>query len=241
MKTILLTGATGAIGKAIIKLLNNAGYRIAGQYFTNEDAAEKLKDEFHKIKLYKANLLNINECEKLVDDAEKDFGEINILINNASAIYGAKKFLEINEEAFDNTITINFKSHFFITQKVIKNMLTKKIKGKIINISSISVRYGGGNDTIHYGCAKAALECLTKGLAKQFAPDILVNCVQCGFIDSDFHKKIGRSEDDIKKRIEMIPLKRAGKPEDIAHMIEYLCSEKADFITGQIFTVSGGD
>ena len=112
MKTLLLTGATGAIGKATIKLLNNAGYQIAGQYFTNEEAAEKLKFEFSNIKLYKANLLNVNECEKLVNKVEKDFGEINILINNASAIYGAKKFLEIDEQEFDNTLTINFKERF---------------------------------------------------------------------------------------------------------------------------------
>ena len=242
MKTVLLTGATGAIGCETIKVLDKAGYRIAAQYNTNDILVEQLSQEFHKVKFYKADLLDIIERRKFVEAVFLDFTNIDILINNAGAIYGAENFLNVKEDNFDNTFNINFKAHFFITQSVYKIMIEKKTAGRIINISSISAKYGGGENTLHYGCAKAAIECFTKGLAKSAAKNnILVNCVQLGFVESEFHFKMGRTEEELKKRIDLIPLKRAGKPRDAADMIEFLCSEKSSFITGQIFTVSGGD
>ena len=112
--------------------------------------------------------------------------------------------------------------------------------GKIINISSISAKYGGSGQTLHYGAAKSALETVTLGLAKAGAKyNILVNTVRGGFIDTSMHKKLGRN--NIEKRIEMIPLRRAGRPEDMARMVLFLASEAGDFITGETFTVAGGD
>lgn len=242
IKTVLLTGATGSIGRAIIKVLNSSSYRIAAQYNKNNNCVEELSQTYKNIKFYQANLLEFSQCEMLVNSVINDFSKIDILINNVGAIYGAENFINIMENNFDMTIDINFKSHFFITQFVYKNMLENKIVGKIINISSISAKYGGGENTLHYGCAKAALECFTKGLAKDASKyNILVNCVQLGFIESDFHLRLARTENDIKKRIEKIPLKRAGKPEEAADLIKFLCSDKANYITGQTLTVSGGD
>jgi 3-oxoacyl-[acyl-carrier protein] reductase len=112
--------------------------------------------------------------------------------------------------------------------------------GKIINISSISVKYGGSAQTLHYGAAKSALETVTLGLSKAGAKhNILVNTVRGGFIDTPMHQKLGRT--NIEKRIEMIPLKKAGKPRDVAGMVLFLASEAGDFITGETFTVAGGD
>ncbi|MBP7654712.1 SDR family oxidoreductase [Candidatus Dependentiae bacterium] len=242
MKTVLLTGATGTIGKSIIKALNKNEYNIAGQYYSNNSETEKLLKKYDNLKMYKADLLNNFECLDLVDKVIKDFSSIDILINNAGNIFGAESFFNLSEENFDKTMNLNFKSHFFVTQSVYRQMIKKNNNGRIISISSISAKYGGGQNTLHYGCAKAALECFTKGLAKEAAKhNILVNCIQLGFIESELHKKIGRTDEEIKKRILMIPLQRSGKPEDAANMIEFLCSAKSDFITGQIFTVSGGD
>ena len=112
--------------------------------------------------------------------------------------------------------------------------------GKIINISSISAKYGGSEKTLHYGASKAALEAINVGMAKAGAPyNILVNTVRGGFIDTPLHKKLGRT--NLEKRIQAIPLKRAGKAEDMARMVLFLASEGGDFITGETFTVAGGD
>ena len=113
--------------------------------------------------------------------------------------------------------------------------------GKIINISSIAAKYGGSSRSLHYGAAKAALESVTIGLARAGAQhNILVNVVRGGFIDTPFHEKLGASK-NIEERINLIPLKRAGKPEDVARMVLFLASESGDFITGEILTVAGGD
>lgn len=112
--------------------------------------------------------------------------------------------------------------------------------GKIINISSVSAKYGGSPQTLHYGAAKAALDATTVGLARAGAPyNILVNSVRGGLVDTPFHHKIGRSS--LEDRIKLTPLKRAGQPIDIARMVLFLASSAGDYITGEIFTVAGGD
>jgi len=239
MKKVLVTGGSGDIGQKIVETLILNGYFCFIHYNKNKTRALELKNKFsYKSNIIQADLTNYDECKNLI----KKLDRIDILINNASMIYGTKNFLELTEKDVDRTMAINFKSVFFLSQQVIKYMIRNNIQGKIINISSISAKYGGGNTTLHYGCAKAAVECLTKGLAKQYAKyNILINCIQAGFIYTNFHKKIGRTKNEIKKRIELIPLKRPGEPKDIANMVEYLCSDKSDFITGQIFTISGGD
>lgn len=243
MKNVLITGGTGGIGQAIIKSLTEGDYKVAIHYNKNETLAKDMKRKHKdKCEIFKSDLLYYQSCIDLVNTVSKTFKTIDILINNAGAIYGPKAYWDLGEEDFDRTLNINFKSVFFVSQQIFKNMVFNNLRGKIINISSISAKYGGGQKTFHYGCAKAAVECFTKGLAKIGADkNILVNCVQLGFVDTLAHKKIGRTEKDIIRRIEKIPLKRAGKPEEVASLIYYLCSEAANFITGQIFTISGGD
>ena len=112
--------------------------------------------------------------------------------------------------------------------------------GKFINISSVSAKYGGSPQTLHYGAAKAALDSLTIGLAHAGAQyNILVNSVRGGFVDTPFHKKIVRG--DLEDRIKLIPLKRAGQPIDMARMVLFPASSAGDYITGEIFAIAGGD
>ena len=115
--------------------------------------------------------------------------------------------------------------------------------GRVLNIISVNVKYGGSANSMHYVAAKAALDNLTLGFAKEGAPyNILVNSIRCGFIDTPMRKNTaGYSEQDMQKRIALIPLKRIGQPIDIASMALFLASESANFITGEIFTVAGGD
>ncbi len=136
-------------------------------------------------------------------------------------------------------MALNAKAPFFLARRAFGAM-QRRGGGKIINISSIAARYGGSSRTMHYGAAKAALESLTVGLARAGAPyRILVNAVQAGFIRTPFHRAIKGK--DLARRIRMIPLQRAGEPDDVARVALFLASSAGDFITGQIVTVSGGD
>jgi 3-oxoacyl-[acyl-carrier protein] reductase len=164
---------------------------------------------------------------------------MDILVNNAGAVVGPKDILDLDKESWNKTFLLNAQAPFFLAQSAFKHMKDQG-GGKIINISSISAKYGGSGQTLHYGAAKSALETVTLGLAKAGAThNILVNTVRGGFIDTSMHKKLGRN--NIEKRIEMIPLRRAGGPEDMARMVLFLASEAGDFITGETFTVAGGD
>ena len=129
----------------------------------------------------------------------------------------------------------------FVCYLAIKHM--KKGGGKIILISTASAKYGGGKTSLAYGVAKAGIECLTKGLAREGAPyDILVNCICPGFINTQFHtKRMKRTPEELERRAKLVPLKRAGEPIDIAGMILYLLSESGSYITGETISISGGD
>jgi len=177
----------------------------------------------------------------LIHDFIEVFGSIDILVNNAGGIYGNKNFLEIDEDSWNQTFTLNVTAPFFLARDAFSFMKLHG-GGKIINISSISAKYGGSGTTMHYGAAKAALEAITRGLAKAGAPyNILVNTIRGGVIDTPFHEKIQRDRKNLEERINLIPLKRMGKPLDIARMALFLASEAGDYITGEIFTVAGGD
>ena len=164
-----------------------------------------------------------------------------MLVNNAGGVYGARDVLTLDEESWDKTFALNTTASFFLARDAFLYMKNHG-GGRIINISSISAKYGGSPTTIHYGAAKAALDAVTKGLAKAGAPyNILVNSVRGGVIDTPFHKKIHRDKKSLEERIKLIPLKRMGEPIDVARVVLFLASDAGSYITGEIFTVAGGD
>lgn len=243
-KKVLITGGATGIGRSIAQIFSACGAHIGLHYYQSANEAnqlqKKLKSNGH-LKLFAADLTDFRMVKPLLGRFLEEFKTIDVLINNAGGVLGADHFLELDEDAWDRTFALNVKSAFFLSQEAFKKMKRNK-KGKIINISSVAAKFGGSDKSMHYGAAKAALESLTIGLSRYGAShNILVNCIRGGFIDTAFHKKIGRSNVDIQKRIQMIPLKRAGQPEDIASMAAYLASSFGDFITGQIISVSGGD
>ena len=242
-KRILVTGASSGIGACIAELMGSYGASVGVHYRSNEkgtmDIVSRINQQGGRAEAFPGDLLQSSVRANLLNSFTDVFGGIDVLINNAGGVYGPEHFLELDEASWDNTLALNAKAPFFLARSAFLIMQEQR-GGKIINISSISAKYGGSPQTLHYGAAKAALDSMTVGLARAGAPyNILVNSVRGGFVDTPFHKKIGRG--DSASRIELIPLKRAGQPIDIARMVLFLASEAGDYITGEIFTVAGGD
>lgn len=245
-KRILITGATGGIGASMAGIFADHGARLGLHYRKNHKAALALQKSIRakggEAALFRADLLGSGPAKNLAKAFIKKFGGIDVLINNAGAVYDYKHFLELDEKSWQNTFDLNAKTPFYLSGEVFEYM-KENGGGKIINISSSNVKYGGSAKNMHYCAAKAALESLTTGFSREGAKyGILVNAIRCGVINTPMRKKVdGYNEADFKRRIELIPLKRAGEPQDIAMAALFLASEYGNFITGEILTVAGGD
>ena len=242
-KKVLVTGASSGIGACIIQLFASYGAFVGIHYRNNKKKATSLRDcilkQGGKAEIFKGDLLDSSFRKKLIPSFVRVFKGLDILINNAGGIYGFKDFLKLDEKAWDDTFALNVKAAFFLAKDAFCYMKGHK-GGRIINISSISAKYGGSSRSLHYGAAKAALESASRGLAHTGAQyNILVNSIRGGFIDTSFHKKICRK--NISERIKLIPLKHAGEPIDIARMALFLASRAGNYITGETFTIAGGD
>ena len=242
-KKVLVTGASTGIGACIAELFSSYGAIVGIHYRQSEGEASavlnSIRDSGGEAMLFKGDLLKKSIRATLINSFIDAFGGIEVLVNNAGGIYGYHYFLELDEESWNDTFALNATAPFFLAKETFSFMKDHG-GGRIINISSISAKYGGSPQSLHYAASKAALDAVTVGLARAGASfNILVNSIRGGFVNTQFHKRIGRT--NIEDRIKLIPLKRAGKPLDIARLALFLASETGDYITGEIFTVAGGD
>lgn len=241
-KRVLITGASGGIGTSMVRLFAAEGARIGIHYCTNARQARALRREVTRrggeAAEFHGDLLDPQACLRLTEAFVKRFCGLDVLVNNAGAVFGPHHFTQLPAAAWDQTLALNARAPFLLAREAFRHM--KRRGGRIINISSIGVKYGGSPQTLHYAAAKAAVEVLTRGMATAGAPHrILVNTIRAGFIETPFHRKMGRV--NVQPRIHLIPLKRAGGPVDVARMALFLASTAGDYITGEILTVSGGD
>ena len=242
-RRVLVTGASGGIGSAIARLFAEYGATLGLHYRSQQLHVQALRDEMRAggvdAECFAADLVEPEACRCLVRLFIARFGGLDVLVNNAGAVIGADHFSALDQNSWDQTFALNVRAPFFLARQTMAAM-TVGGGGKIINISSVAAKYGGSAHTIHYGAAKAALEAITVGLSRFGAPyQILVNTVRVGFIDTPFYGGLGR--ENLEERINLIPLKRAGRPADVARITAFLASEAGDFITGQTISVSGGD
>ncbi|WP_394139215.1 SDR family NAD(P)-dependent oxidoreductase [Cytobacillus oceanisediminis] len=242
-QVVLITGGSSGIGQASAKILAEKGYAIVAAYNSNAEGAEKTKQLVEQAGseclIVKADVTIKEEVQKLVEETLNAFGQIDILVNNAGAAIKRSSFLDIDEELWEKTYDVNVKSVFLVSQTVLKHMVPRK-SGRIINISSVAARIGGPGESIHYASAKGAVNTLTVGLSKEFAPHgILVNGIAPGFILTPFQDKYSTQE-RIGRILPTIPIGRAGTSEDIAKVVAFLASDSADYMMGEIITVSGG-
>ena len=236
-KVALVTGGAKGIGSAIVKRLVNDGYKVAFTYNNSEEKANALANEFGEdCKAYKLDITDSCAVKNVVDDIEKNFGEITILVNNAGVAEQAL-FTYITDEMWHNMIETNLSGAFYCSRAVLKYMINRKT-GKIINISSIWGETGGSCE-VHYSASKAGLIGMTKALAKEVGlSGITVNSVSPGVILTDMTSHF--DDETMNSLKEETPLNRIGTPEDVAGAVSFLASKDADFITGQNISVNGG-
>lgn len=238
MKTVIITGGAKGIGKAIAYGFANSGYNVIINYKTSEKQAIQIKEELTKlgrnVEIYKADLCKKEEVDNMIKFVEDKYKTIDVLINNAG-ISQIKPFADIEENDWDNMINNNLKTVYLTTKAVINNMIRNQT-GTIINISSI---WGitGASCEVHYSTAKAGIIGMTKALAKEMAlSNIRVNAIAPGMIETDMNNEL--NEEEIAEIEKDIPLKRTGKPEEVAKVAKWLA--ETQYITGQIIRVDGG-
>ena len=242
-KRALITGAGSGMGACMAELFADHGAIVGIHYNKSEAGARKvqgmIQEKGGEAILLRADLMDPGACSHLVPRFTQEAGGIEVLVNNAGGVQGHPHFLEMDRESWDRTISLDLTAPFFLARSAFGYMMDHG-GGRIISISSIAAKYGGSAETTHYGAAKAGVEAVTKTLARAGARyGILVNAVQPGVIGTDFHRKIGRAS--LEERVKQIPLGRAGTPLDVARLCLFLASEGGDFITGQVYGVTGGD
>ena len=228
MKNVLITGGSSGLGKELVKCFNDNGYNVYFTYFKNKP--QNPKNSFY------CDLSNEEDINKLLDKLPN----IDILINNSSVEFNTDFYLK-NKKDFLYTLDVNLIGPFLLSRELGRRMYDRKY-GKIINISSNNSINKYDSSTIEYDASKAGINILTKVLAKEFAPNVLVNAVAPGWILTDKVKKLDNllnnklSEEESKK----ILLNRFAECEDITNLVLFLASDKCNYINGEIIRIDGG-
>ncbi|WP_459209386.1 3-oxoacyl-[acyl-carrier-protein] reductase [Aquimarina rhabdastrellae] len=239
-KTAIITGASRGIGKGIAQVFAQHGANVAFTYSSSVEAAQALEEELNatgvKAKGYQSNAANFEQAQDLVKDVLAEFGQIDILINNAG-ITKDNLLMRMGEEDFDKVIEVNLKSVFNMTKAVQRTML-KQRKGSIINMSSV-VGVKGNAGQANYAASKAGIIGFSKSVALELGSrNIRSNVIAPGFIETEMTAKLDESVVDGWRNA--IPLKRGGQPEDIANACVFLGSDLSAYVTGQVLNVDGG-
>lgn len=240
-KSVLITGGTRGIGEAISREFAKKGYDIIINYVNSSEKAQNLKQELEKeynIKVLpiQADISNEIEIKNMVDTAIKEFGKIDVLVNNAGIVID-REFEDRTVEDWKKTLDINLIAPFVLIKLVGKEMMKQK-SGSIINISSTNGLNTYYPTSVDYDASKSGLISLTYDSAVQFAPYVRVNCVAPGWLNTEMNKEL--PEDFVKEETERILVKRFAEPEEIAKVVVFLASEDASFVNSTVIKVDGG-
>ena len=239
-KIAIITGATRGIGHGIATSFAKQGCNLAFTYNSSVDAAKVLETQLNrfgvKAKAYRSNAADFIEAQEVVDQVLEDFGTVNVLVNNAG-ITKDNLLMRIMEEDFDKVIEVNLKSVFNMT-KAIQRTFLKQRSGSLIHMSSV-VGLKGNAGQSNYAASKAGIIGFSKAIALELGSrNIRSNVIAPGFIETEMTDQL--AEDVVQKWRDGIPLKRGGKPEDVANACIFLASDLSNYITGQVLQVDGG-
>ncbi len=239
-KIALITGGSRGIGRAIALALAEEGASIAFTFRASLEAAEQVRKEIEskgrKALAIQSDAKDINEAQQVVEEVVKSMQRIDILVNNAG-ITKDTLLMRMSEQDWDDVLDTNLKSAFNFSKAVCRHMMSQR-EGKIINISSISGVIGNAGQ-VNYSSAKAGMIGMTKSLAKELASrNIQVNAIAPGFVDTDMTVKLTSQQREAL--LNMIPMKRTAKPEEIANVAVFLASPASNYMTGQVLCVDGG-
>jgi 3-oxoacyl-[acyl-carrier protein] reductase len=235
-QNILVTGATGGIGEATVRLFSVLGANV-GLSGRDQNKLKNLSDGLeNKSFIFQCDLENVNQVEELFEKADSEMGGIDALVCNAGITKDGLAMRMTNDD-FDKVINVNLKSTFILNRNAVKKMMKKRY-GRIINISSV-VGVSGNPGQANYVASKAGLIGMTKSMALEVATrGITINCVAPGFIETPMTNVL--TEEQKNKILETIPLGKMGNPQDIANAICFLATKEASYITGQTIHVNGG-
>ena len=229
MRNILITGGSRGIGRACVEYFAAQRDRVFFTYKSNEEAAKEVSEKTGAV------AIKSGDIQMLAEEVHK-YGRLNVLINNAG-IAQQKVFQDITDNDWDNMFGTNIRDMFLVTRAFYDDFVHNK-SGKIVNVSSMW-GISGASCEVHYSASKAAVIGFTKALAKEAGPSgINVNCVAPGVIDTDMNAGF---DDETKEELKSeTPLGRMGTAKEVAELVGFLCSDKSEFITGQVITCDGG-
>ena len=240
-KTALITGASRGIGKSIAEKMAENGANICFTYASSVEKANALEKELSdkygvKVKGFQSNAAEFDSAEKLAEEVLAEFGNIDVLINNAGVTRDGL-LMRMSEQDWDDVMDINLKSTFNLTKAFLKNFL-KQRSGSIINMSSVVGVMGNAGQS-NYSASKAGMIGFTKSMAKELGSrGVRVNAIAPGFIKTEMTGAL--NEEVVAKWEESIPLKRGGETDDVANACIFLASDMSTYITGQVLSVCGG-
>lgn len=238
-KTAIITGAGRDIGRACAMRLAGEGANVTISYHSSSEGAEsavaEIKANGGNAIAVKADLNNPAEVDALVKSTVDAFGGVDILVNNTGGLIARKTIAEMSLEHWNDVMSLNTTSTFLMVKACLPHMKS----GTIVNLASQAGRDGGGPGAVAYAASKGAVMTMTRGLAKELGPDIRVNAICPGMIDTDFHNVFTKPE--VRTHVaNASPVKREGVPDDIANMVYFLASDQSGFVTGANFDINGG-
>jgi len=236
---ILITGATGGLGRALVGMLLEGSDCTIGAH----GASQSIDIGDERIIPLKRTFAGEEDCRALVDEFAEKAGGIDALVVLSGSIRATGHWMEMGGEGWEGEIDTNLNQPFFLARAAMAHMKEQASGGRIVFNGTESALHGGSALSLPYAIAKRGTECMVQGMAREGAPDnILVNGVRFGYIASGFHQRWhDKTDEEMAERAAMVPLKRGGDPQEAAALMVYLLSGWAGFITGQMLPLTGGD